>query len=506
MNFNKIKKSICCLLMVTVNVMTMNSLTMSTAMAAPVCSAYGANSPTAACTTFKAGTTVVGVPRLQWNLVSEDLTENAQKELATLAGNHNELTGNTAANLRGLSSNEVASAVAAFPANVPMVVGRFEPMSNTLRVDIFKIERSVKNGKPISALYQTTFSPNYGDYWKAMGTYLSPAERQGGTAVGPNPFAAFSGTNPDTFNNISIKGAMVVLGHAQRYVGAPLSLLINHLPKTEQYTKKGGNIFRKKVTTFVDFSAKPEYFLGAPMAMQGGMQASFCANDPTATSCEAYQAATSGVGFMKIEGGNLAENSTFVHQWSETKKGWTLLAVFVVAFVFGFAAAAIGPALSATVSGATSLAPTTIGAGFWSNLLSMAGIGSSSAAGAAAIEAGIYTTVTAAKGSGFGGVYGVSGVVNAQEKALNVAIEPSHVSAREYRDKMIKGGATTGGIDNALTPVRQQLVGSCGSGTLLKNCSGPSGILPRGDGYISFDGVEFMRDNGQSKAGSGSGY
>jgi hypothetical protein len=37
----------------------------------------------------------------------------------------------------------------------------------------------------------------------------------------------------------------------------------------------------------------------------------------------------------------------------------------------------------------------------------------------------------------------------------------------------------------------------------LKNCAGNSGILPRGDGYISFDGVEFMRDNGQPKANTG---
>lgn len=503
MNFKKFKCGICYLLMVTINVMTMNSVTMGTAMAAPVCSAYGANSPTEACTSVKAGTSVVSVPRMTWNLVSEDMTDQAQRELATLAGSHNELTGNTAADLRGLSSNEVASAVASFPANVPMVVGRFEPMSQTLRVDIFKIERTVKNGKPVSALYQTTFTPAYGDYWKAMGTYLSPAERRAGNAVGPNPFAAFGAPGADTFTQISLKGAMVVLGHAQRYVGAPLSLLINYFPDHEQYTKKGGNIFRKKVTTFVDYYAKPEYYLGAPMAMQGGMQVSFCANDPTAESCESYQAASTGVGFMKMEGGNLAESRTFVHQWSETKSGWTLLAVFVVAFVLGFAAAAIGPMLSATVSAGATLSPTAVGAGFWTNLLSMAGVGTTSAVGAAALEAGVYTAVTAATGSGFGGIYGVGGIVHAQEKALVPAVDPGHISARQYRDKMVTNGATTGAIESSLAPVRSQLLGNCGSGTLLKNCGGASGILPRGDGFISFDGVEFMRDNGQPKANNG---
>lgn len=497
MNFKKFKSGICYLLMVTINVMTMNSVTMGTAMAAPVCSAYGANSPTVDCTSVKTGTSVVSVPRMTWNLVSEDMSDQAQRELASLAGSHNQLTGNSAADLRGLSSSEVASAVASFPANVPMVVGRFEPMSNTLRVDIFKIERTVKNGKPTSALYQTTFTPGYGDYWKAMGTYLSPAERQAGNAVGPNPFAAFGAPGADTFTNISLKGAMVVLGHAQRYVGAPLSLLINHFPKQEQYTKKGGNIFRKKVTTYVDYYAKPEYYLGAPMAMQGGIQPSFCANDPTAETCQSYQAASSGVGFMKMEGGNLAETPMFVHQWSETKSGWTLLAIFVVVFIVGFAVAAIAPMMTAAA-----MSPTTVGAGFWTNVLSMAGVGTSSAAGAAALEAGLYTAVTAATGSGFGGVYGVGGLVHAQEKALSAAIDPGHISARQYRDKMLNSGLTTGAIDGAISPVRKQLTGSCGTGTLLKNCGGDSGILPRGDGYISFDGVEFMRDNGQPSANS----
>lgn len=501
MNFKKFKNSICCLLMVTLNVMTMNSLMTTTAMAAPICSAYGANSPTPACMTVKAGGTVVSVPRMEWTLVSDDFSEQAQRELATLAGSHNQLTGNTSADLRGLVSSEVASAVSSFPANVPMVVGRFEPMSNSLRVDIFKVERSIKNGKSVSSLYQTTFTPGNGEYWKAMGTYLSPAERQAGNAVGPNPFASFGAPGADTFSNITLKGAMVVLGHAQRYVGAPISMLINYFPKSDQYTKKSGGIFRKKVTTYVDYYAQPQYYLGAPMAMQGGVQPSFCANDPTVDTCQSYQSASSGVGFMKLDGGNMNETPTFVHQWSESKSGWTLLAIFVIAFVVAFAAAAIAPMLSAAVStGAASAAPT-VGAGFWTNLLALSGVGTSSAVGAAAIEAGVYTSVTGAVGSGFGGVYGAGGFVYSQEKALTVAATPSHVSAVQYRDKMMANGTTTGELSSALPAVRSQLLGNCGSGALIRDCgANQSGVIPRADSFISFDGVEFIRDNGAPKA------
>jgi hypothetical protein len=497
MNFKTIKHSICYVLMLTVNVMMLQSLMVSTAAAAPVCSAYGANSPTPECTTVKAGSTVVAVPRMTWTLVSEDVVAQSQRELASLGGTRNALNGNYTAELSMLASSQVASAVNSFPANVPMVVGRYEPMSRTLRVDIFKIERTMRDGQPRSALYQSTFSPAYGGYWKAMGTYLSPEARRTGNAVGPDPFASFARGGSDMFHDITQHGAMVVLGHAQRYVGSPVSLLIDHFPEHKTTTTKSGNIFRKKVTTTVDFSAKPHYYLGAPMGMQGGTQYAFCASNPQADSCPAFESASSGVGFMKLTGGNLIDNAQFVHQWSHTEKGWTLLAVFVIAFVFAFAAAAIAPTLSAAVAtGAGSAAPT-LGAGFWTNMLSMTGVGGTTAVSAAALEAGLYTAVTAAAGSGFGGVYGTGGsLVYAQEKAYAPPTEPEHESARQYRDKMLNQGMATGTVEQAIQPVRSQLTGNCGTGVLLKDCTGSSGILPRGDGYLDFKGVEFMRDNG----------
>lgn len=504
MNFKKIKHSICYLLMLTVNVMMMQSMMISTAAAAPVCSAYGANSPTAQCTTVKAGSTVVAVPRMAWTLVSEDVMAQTQRELASLAGTRNSLTGNYTAALSALTSDKVASAVNSFPANVPMVVGRYEPLSRTLRVDVFKIERTIRAGQPRSALYQSTFSPAYGGYWKAMGTYLPASARQAGNAVGPDPFVSFSRSGSDMFHDITQHGAMVVLGHAQRYVGAPMSLLIDHFPEHKTSTKKSGNIFRKKVTTTVEYSAKPHYYLGAPMGMQGGLQYSFCAANPQADSCPAYESASSGVGFMKISGGNIIDNPQFVHQWSHTEKGWTLLAVLVIAFVFSFVAAAIAPTLSATLATGAGTAAPTMGAGFWTNMLSMTGVGGTTAVSAAALEAGIYTAVTAAAGSGFGGVYGTGGsMVYAQEKAFAPPTEPEHESAQQYRDKMLTQGMATGTVDQAIQPVRSQLSGNCGVGVLLKDCPGNSGILPRGDGYLDFGGVEFMRDNGAPRPANG---
>lgn len=508
-----LKKLLCSLLTVTTTVMGFQGLLVRTAFAAPSCSAYSTSDQ---CTTVKVGANTVSYPKMQWSLVAQDASATFKSmltEAETSGLDRNDLTGNASASVVGLSAAQVPAALSSFPSNVPMVVGRYEPMSKTLRVDVFKIERLMVNGKLTNALYQSTFSPAYGDYWKAAGTYLSADMRKTGTAVGPNPFSAFAQSGDDEFHNISFKGAMVVLGHAQRYAGSPISILVNNVPSTEQYTRKSGGLFKKKVTQYVDYYVTPEYYLGAPQGMQGGVAVSYCANDPSSSSCANYEVASSGVTFMKLEGGNLAADRVAMHQWSQSKSGFTLLAVFVIAFVVAFAFAAIGPVMAAGTTATTG----TVSAGFWTNLASMAtagGVGSTSVLGAAALEAGIYTTVTGAAGSGFGGVYGSgSGIAYAQELALDVPGDLGHVSAEQYRDVMLgKRGSNlaggqfnrvTGRLEDTIAPVKTVLVGKCDSNKLLKDCTAESGIVPRADQYTTFNSVEFVRDNGKPTRASG---
>lgn len=501
-----IKKLFCSLLTISTTVMGFQGAMVSTAAAAPTCSAYTASDQ---CTTIKVGVNTVSYPKMQWTLVSQDATPVVKSMLSdapTSDMDRNAVTGNSAAMVLGMSASQVPAAMSSFPANVPMVVGRYEPMSKTLRVDVFKIERLTVNGKLVNALYQSTFAPAYGDFWKAAGTYLSPDERRLGTAVGPNPFTAFSKAGDDNFNDISLKGAMVVLGHAQRYVGSPLSVLINNVPTTDQYTRKSGGLFRKKVTQYVDYYVQPEYYVGAPPGMQGGVAVSYCANDPSADHCQNYQVASSGVAFMKLEGGNVLEDKTKLHEWSHSQSGFTLLAIFVIALVVAFAFAALGPVLAAGTSTATT---STVTAGFWTNLASFAtggALGSSSVLGAALIEAGAYTAVTGAAGSGFGGVYGLgSGTAYSQEIALDPASDLGHESAYQYRDVVlglarsnrdgILANRVTGRLEDTLAPVKTVLVGKCDSNKLLKDCTAESGVVPRADQYTTFNNVEFYRDN-----------
>jgi hypothetical protein len=474
MNF---KKFLCSVLMVTVTTMGFESAYVGTAVAAPICTSY---TPSEVCAVVKAGPNSVPIPRMQWDLVSSDATDDMAKIVSVANLDRNTVTGNSSASAAYLTADKVPTALNSFPANVPLVIGRYEPVSMTLHVDVFKIEHQQVNGKMTNAVYHANFAPAYGDYWKAMGTYLSPEQRQKGTAVGPNPFAPFGAPGDDSFSNITMSGAMVVLGHAQRYVGAPMSVLVNHIPSTEQKTQKSGGLFRKKVKTTITYYVTPEYYVGAPNSLQGGTTATYCATDPGSDGdCPSYAIASSGVGFMKLEGGNTIETKEKISEWSQTKSGWTLLAIFVFAFVLSFAFAAVGPAIAAT--GGTAGA---ISGGFWSAVLG----------GGTFMDAGLYTAITAAKGGGFGGVYGSTGMFYAQPKALDFAKPPEHESTKQYLDQI--RGRYTGALDSAISGARQQFLGNCGSDTLQKNCSGASGIVPRADQYQQFNSVEFVRDNG----------
>jgi hypothetical protein len=493
-----LKKLVCSVLTVTTTVMSLQAVMVRTAMAAPACSSV--STPTPECTAVRIGASTVPAPRIQWSLVSKDFVKESQAVIRSAGLDRNDLTGNTSASVLGLSANQVPAVVGAFPSNVPFVVGRYDPLSKELRIDIFKIERVLDGGKMSSNLYTTTFAPSYGDYWKAAGAYISPTDKQNGMTVGVNPFSRFQGSvTDDMFHNISLNGAMVAVGHAQRYVGAPLSVLVQYLPDRDEYTTKSGGVFTKKVTTHIDMYAKPQYFVGAPAEMHGrGVQVSFCANDPEAAGCYGYQTAYSGVVFQQFEGGNLFEDKQKMSEWSQTKKGFSLLAIFVIVFVAAFAFAVLGPALLPAAGGAAA-GSGTITAGLWTQALgALTGTYGATAISAALIEASIFTAVSGAFGGGFGGTYGSPALLHApREKGFEVPGDAGHDSVQRYIAAMKAAGSTTGAITSATTSVKRQVIGACDPGALLGQCASESGVIPRADQFSTFSGVEFVRDNGK---------
>ena len=303
--------------------------------------------------------TLLAYPKLQWERIS-DAPAVPGPSGAGLAPSQEALAlANRAAVSLKLPSSEVASAVQAFPSNVPLVFARYNPMDMTLSIDLFKVERAVVGGEARAGVYHAKFGPGHGDAWRAAGAYAVPAARETG-AVGLNPFAAFKSPLGCPVNyvfcNITLSGAQVAVGHAMRYAGAPMSLVAINKTRSDTSQTKSGNAFVKKITTTVTGYAKPLWLIGYPAQFQARSaslpMATMCANDPRSERCPAYQVASAGVVFEEYEGGTLAGYEDSWELFKETKSGLGWLSVLVVAVVVSFATAGIGAAAGVGVGAA----------------------------------------------------------------------------------------------------------------------------------------------------------
>jgi len=489
-------------------VVTSIPLTVPRVMAAPVCNnPYTADAGQAAgC----AGTRIGGVPvafqKLDWQRVT-DMPLSATPGSATVVGGSEAIQlANRSAAALGLSASDVASAVTLFPANVPYIFARYNPLDGTLRVDVFKLEKTIVNGARTAGLYRATFTPSNGDFWKASRSYIHPDAYKAGNTPGVNPFATFIGGD-DYFHGIGMAGAQVAIGHAMRYAGAPLAVLQVADAKTATETQKSGNAFRKKVTTIVNGITKPRWYIAQPASfMQRSTtmpMASICAPDPRRDSCAVYETASSGVSFEEFNGGMLSSAEDKWELDRQTKSGWGFLAILVVAVVASFALAAIAPALglaSSAAAGASAIgAPA---AGMMGSLLTAGGVLTTSASllASVAVETAVIGSGMALLGGGnLGGMYsfqpsvllGVMPVAKATVDTVdNTAIGQKLTAAVGVRttSDFSQGGAT-------LTGFQTTVVGNCPVGSPLASCAGATGVVQHVDQYGEHNMYQFIRDN-----------
>jgi len=478
------------------------------ATAAPVCTnAYSADAgQVAGCAGVRIGGTPVSFAKLQWQSVSQMPMLSSPGSTTVVGGNEAIQLANRSAAALGLNASDVASVVTLFPANVPYVFARYNPLDQTLRIDIFKLEKTVTANTPTAGLYRATFTPANGDFWKASRSYIHPDAYKAGNTPGVNPFAYFVGSD-EYFHNIGLGGARVAIGHAMRYAGAPFAVLQVAETRMGTETRKSGNAFRKKVTTIVNGFAKPHWFIAQPASF---MQRSttlpmdtFCAPDPTRESCAAYETATSGVSFEEFDGGMLSNAEDKWELDRQTKSGWGFLALLVILPVASFALVAIAPALGLAAGAAAGAGAIGPAAGLFGNLLVSGGLltGITSTAAMAAIETVAYASGLALLGgANMGGMYtfkpnlltGISAVPkatggeidnSAMTRKLSLQVQPRTTS------DFAQGGAT-------LTGFQTTVIGGCAVGTKLSACAAAStGVVQRLDQYKEHNMVEFIRDN-----------
>lgn len=484
--------------------------TAAPAIAAPACAnAYLADTgQDAACGAARIGGRTVTYPKLQWERVSDmPLTERAGS--AQVVGSNEALAlANRSAKALGLNASDVASAVTLFPSNVPFLVARYNPLDATLRVDLFKLEKSLTNGQKRASLFMAPFTPATGDYWKASRSYIHPASFKAGLTPGVNPFEAFKRSTSDVFHNISMSAAQVAVGHAMRFAGAPVALLQVASPRLSQRTESSGNAFRRKTTTIISGHAKPRWFIAQPAEFMSRSttlaQAGYCAPDPDRTECAGYETATSGVSFEEFDGGMLSSAENTWELARHSKSGWGFLTILIVAVIGSFALAALAPAVMGTAAAgaAGAGAAGSAAAGMFGNFLVTQGVitGFTSVAAAAAVEAAyIAASLAVVSGANLSSMMtlgpetllGYSTVIKGTASAGNLDEYQGKLNQRLVG--LTQGSFAHGG--NVLTGFATTVYGNCAPDQPLSTCTGANGVVQRVDQYDEHNMVEFIRDN-----------
>lgn len=463
---------------------------------------------TPACAAVKKAGVNFAYPKLSWSEVGViDLAVSTAPGTVKLARPSDNLAATAAADL-GLDEKDVIQAVSLFPTNTPIVMGRYSTWDASLSVDIFKLEKTGTKARMLHA----TFAPEHGDYWKAAGAYGSATDRKAG-ALGRNPFEAFkSGTG--RFVSISAGAAQVALGHAQRMVQAPVSVMAvvnsNIRPVT---TKKSCSMgLQKCVTTKYWLDMDTQWYLGMPVThanpSQSILPAGYCVTAPATagSSCSASEFATAGVAFVEQVGGTFNSERATDYIGKETKKSWSLLGILVISFVIGFGASALataGASLGATAGASSGLAGATgVSAGGLLGATAQA-VGMIGQFGTYAAAAAMETALTGGILVGLGGAdlgssmrMGTEPFMSSEVRATAAAVNP-----KDQSNKYVRAGVTmtksrtVERLDGSIGPVKSTLIGECGFAGKGSDCQGRStGMVQRADQILQTDRVQLYRE------------
>jgi hypothetical protein len=238
-------------------------------------------------------------------------------------------TGTQSCTQNSVTAGQFARSVQKLPSNVPFVLGRYAPLNAVLVIDIYKVARSRAQSPTLGAsevigLYHASFTPSHGNYWAAARTYEDQASKDLGTGLGPNPFNRFSSTYPSNlaiptcgtgvFCQIGMDGAEVAMGHAMRFVGAPIGILAVATPSVTTSVALTGDATSQTMSVSQTGTIDATWYVAAPSSFQanGGTSAVICAQDPAPPTCPAEQTAWALAVFTQWTGGSLPSSPTQV--------------------------------------------------------------------------------------------------------------------------------------------------------------------------------------------------
>lgn len=427
-------------------------------------------------------------PTLQYQLMGEMLQRAGTSYLSTGAGEYGLLSAEREASERlGIDPDKAVDIVSALPSNVPFIFGRYSPTTGDLKIEIYKVERQgVKTG-----VYRAAFTPAHGKLWQQARTYADPANS---LDPGQDPFAAFAGTDPSVFEKISFDGVQVAIGHAMRFVGAPMAVLATSLPYAQQtMTTVQGSSYRKSVTVRTRGFIKPQWFIAAPPAFQpSGSSAAICI-DPVGCASTPYYIAPAMVTFQEWQGGTMPSTADLVSDISSSDSATFSFDNFLVAaYVYTFAGSSMQSSIQRSGSA---------GSNFTARV--QAGnnntYGTPSSGYEAPNESGLYQGLSSVLSGrslrevqqSFGGSVGNGRFTPAG--GATSAFAQDFMPKSKQRTITDDAAGNTGGM----SAVRTYNVGSCDASLTLEQCTAlgkESGVMPRADIYVELDDSRVYRD------------
>ena len=383
----------------------------------------------------------------------------------------------------GISSAQMSSRIDAFPKTAAFVFAAYSPESAELVIEMQKIEKT-----PLGQIvvYRGDFTPHHGEFWRWKRDFMTLVEASDITRVGYNPFQNFRGANTDpVFHDCDWKCANVAIGFAMRYSQAHVAWVASDKTRFTQITKKSGGFIKKKVTTYIDAYAKPQWFVATAVELQpeGGMH-SICvvntgvATNGTTSTCDRTEhMATSGISMVEWTGGNMPDTEEKVYSYVHSKSSFTVIAFTILTF-------AVTWGLASALSGVIGAGSAGAFAGGGINALSAGLAGAGLYAGVAVLGGASLTTAQA----GWAGSTG------------NGVLTPDYGSMDQHQKRLVQGVKNkqiNSRVGTGLAGVKSLYSGNCAESYTSAQCKAAGldpGAMRRPDTYIESNTTLQMRE------------
>ena len=314
--------------------------------------------------TLKVDGESVSFPQDEWTTIGTyTMGANAGFSVQNEQGDSKQVNLNTAAQMVGLSSSQIAQLSSTLPAQSTVVYGRFSPINGLMDVEALRVSRV---GHTVT-LARSKFTPYMGNRWAASKTYMTADEKTGNPGPGPNPFACYEGGDGE-FHNVPMTGtpqAFAILGVAARHYNAQIAYLNEAFFDYKVWSTTSHHLFTTTTTIHHQGNEKPIWYVGLPPAMvdqnaPGLMYTGMAICLEGSTTCSAQEhLVKSGLAWQNWTdtGGNLPSQELTVHEFDESHTGLNMLVFAIIITVVSYGAfagyaLAAGTALSTASGGA----------------------------------------------------------------------------------------------------------------------------------------------------------